>query len=379
VIRLPIPLPRLATPGDTVFGAQASIALQGLPASHAVVVTGTSLAPRLLDQLRGRLKAASVTVVRRPPGEPGVDQVQTMAAAASAGRVPDLIVGVGGGSSLDAAKLLLVLTEAPEIDLGQYVRPFSLPPVRRRCRLALIPTTAGSGSECSSAALLTLGDPPRKVPIVSHDLLPDLAILDPAFLAGIPAPILAAGLVDAITHAVEGYLSRVANPLADAFAEKAVQMVVEGFPAYRGEPDDPQRILALQLAAYLAGLVQNLEGVGACHALAHQLSRFGIGHGTANGVFLPAVLASHRAHAPSAARLAQLERAAGLSRVEDLLADLQVYGGLPARLDPAVLDSADQAALCADALADVCTRFHPVDLTVDDYRRLLERATGALL
>src|SRR6185436_10031556 len=257
--------------------------------------------------------------------------------AACGPRVPDLVVGIGGGSSLDAAKLLMVLTEAPEIDLGEHARPFSLPPVRRRCRLALLPTTAGSGSEASSAALVTLGDPPRKVPIVSHDLLPDLAILDPELLAGIPAPVLAAGLVDAVTHAVEGYLSRIANPLADALAEKALQMVGEGFPLYQRDPEDPQWILTLQMAAYLAGLVQNLEGVGASHALAHQLSRLGIGHGTANGLCLPAVLAAHRAHGPSAERLARLERAAGLARIEDLLADLQEWGGLPRSLAVSIL------------------------------------------
>ncbi|HEX3525681.1 MAG TPA: iron-containing alcohol dehydrogenase family protein [Thermoanaerobaculia bacterium] len=375
MIRLPIPLPRLVTPGDTVYGPQASVALQGLPASHAMVVTGESLAPRLLDQIRGRLKAARVTVVRRPRGEPAVEHLQAMAATC-AGSPPDLIVGVGGGSSLDAAKLLMVLTEAPETDFAEYERPFSLPPVRRRCRLALLPTTAGSGAEGSSAALVTLGDPPRKVPIVSHDLLPDLAILDPDLLAGIPPPVLAAGLIDAVTHAVEGYLSRLANPLADAFAEKALQMIAAGFPSYRRDPRDPQGILTLQLAAYLAGLVQNLKGVGACHALAHQLARLGIGHGTANGLCLPAVLGAHREQEATAARLARLEDAAGLARVEDLLAELQSYGGLPRALDVSALDDGLALRLCADALADVCTRFHPVDLTVDDYHRLLLRSAA---
>jgi alcohol dehydrogenase class IV len=377
MIRLPIPLPRLVVPGDTVHGPGSSVALQGLPASHAVVVTGESLAPRLLDQVRGRLKAATVTVVRRPPGEPSLEDLREMAAACG-DRVPDLIVGIGGGSSLDAAKLLLVLTEAPEIDLAQYERPFSLPPVRRRCRLALLPTTAGSGSEASSAAVVTLGDPPRpprKVPIVSHDLLPDLAVLDPGLLAGIPAPVLAAGLADAVTHAVEGYLSRVANPLADALAEKALQMIAEDFPRYRRAPEDPQLILALQMAAYFAGLTQNLEGVGACHALAHQLARFGIGHGTANALCLPAVLEAHRAHPPSAERLARLERAAGLTRVEDLLDGLRDYGGLPRSLAASTLGEAG-GEICAGALADVCTRFHPVDLELDDYRRLLERVAA---
>ncbi|MFY9820910.1 MAG: iron-containing alcohol dehydrogenase [Thermoanaerobaculia bacterium] len=375
MIRLPFPLPRLATPGDTVFGPQSSVALQGLPASHAVLVTGGSLAPETLERLRSRLKADSVTVVRRPPGEPSLEKLHAMAAACG-GRPPDLVVGVGGGSSLDAAKLLMVLTEAPEIDLGQFARPFSLPPVHRRCRLALLPTTAGSGSECSSAALVTLGEPPHnpaKVAIVSHDLLPDLAVLDPSLLLEIPPPVAAAGLVDAVTHAVEGYLSRVANPLAGALAEKALQMVAEGFPRYRSDPQDLPSILHLQLAAYLAGLVQNLKGVGACHALAHQLARLNVNHGTANGLCLPAVLEGHRAHGPSAERLAQLQRAAGIARVEDLLVELQAYGGLPHKLD---LNGTDPDTLCADALADVCTRFHSVDLTLDDYRRLLQRVAA---
>jgi alcohol dehydrogenase class IV len=171
--------------------------------------------------------------------------------------------------------------------------------------------------------------------------------------------------------------SQVANPLADAFAEKALQMMAAGFSAYRRDPEDPQIVLHLQLAAYLAGLVQNLKGVGACHALAHQLSRLGFGHGTANGVCLPAVLEAHREMEASAERLARLESAAGLGRVEDFLAELQTYGDLPRTLAAPVLDDEDLAArLCTDALADACTRFHPVDLTVDDYRRLLQRSAA---
>ena len=139
---------------------------------------------------------------------------------------------------LDAAKLAWVWYEQPEADIALLARPFALRGLRGRSRFVAVPTTAGTGSEVSSAAVIKDPNSSRKIPIVSHELIPDIAILDPRLTTNVPATAMVAAGLDALAHAVEGYVSRFDNPVADAQAEKSVEMILRVLPRTVAEPDD---------------------------------------------------------------------------------------------------------------------------------------------
>ncbi len=210
---------------------------------------------------------------------------------------PDMIVAVGGGSVIDAAKAMRLFYESPELSLRELALPFldarkrvaSYPQIDHRVRLVAIPTTAGTGSEVSPAAVVTVGD--RKVTLVDYSLVPDMAVVDPALTLTMPPHMTADTGVDALTHALEAGVSIFASPFTDAFCMQAVNLIKDALPAAYADGSDLTARTAMSNAATIAGLAFSNAFVGVNHALAHAVgARFGIAHGRANGIFLPHVL-----------------------------------------------------------------------------------------
>jgi alcohol dehydrogenase class IV len=131
---------------------------------------------------------------------------------------PDWIVAIGGGSVLDGAKLCWARYEHPHFPTEKLDRPFALPPLRSLSRFVAVPTSAGTGSESSSTAVFTESGTGRKIPAVTHDFLPDIAILDPRLTVDLPPEWTAMTAFDALGHALEGYVSALENPLVDRLA-----------------------------------------------------------------------------------------------------------------------------------------------------------------
>lgn len=367
-IRMLFPVPRLLTNPDIFAGPRALMALKAIGSSRTLLLTGRSLKQNLRAEIKKMLTAESVVEVVRPGvGDPDWDTVASILSALR-GDVPDLIIAVGGGTVLDLAKLVLLRLAWPEADpkgdAARLHRPFAVPPLKKSIRLCAIPTTAGSGAEVSSAALVMNGTTGSKSAIITHDFIYDMVMLDPRFLLDIPRSVMMSGVIDAMTHAVEGAISNVDNPLADALAETALERLGRLGRQWLADETDTATILQLQYAAHMAGMVQNHCGVGICHSLAHQLARFGIGHGEANGVFLAPVLGFNREAVKVAQRLDQLESLVGFS-IGERVGEFQQAGGLAQNWDALVAGNrlADQVvnaeALAGDAWVDVCTRFNP--------------------
>lgn len=378
-VRTLFPVPRLLATPDLFAGSRALMALKGLGSSQTLLLTGASLSEGLRAEIKKMLTAdVVVEAVRSGGGDPdweGVDAVLSVLA----GVVPDLIVAVGGGAVLDLARLVLLRLAWPEADVARMDRPFAAPPLKNQCRLCAIPTTAGSGAEVSSSALVMNRQTRTKTAIVTHDFIYDMVLLDPRFLLGIPRSVMMAGIIDAITHAVEGTISNVDNPLADALAETALERLGRIGRQWLENEGDLATIVQLQYAAHLAGMVQNQCGVGICHSLAHQLARFGVGHGEANGVFLTAVLNFNRTEPRVAKRLDFLESLVGFS-IEERVGEFQRAGGMARDFrtisavklwEDAVLDP---ALLAKDALVDICTRFNPRSVVQGDLEGFFGRS-----
>ncbi len=285
-------------PSDTYFNPGALDSLRELRSSQVLIVTDADTEARgVVDDVRTHLpKDAGVHVFTDVSPEPAEDQVRAGVAILAETR-STAIVALGGGSVIDAAKAMRLFHESPELSLRELSLPFldarkrvaKYPQVDHSVQLVAVPTTAGTGSEVSPAAVLTVDR--TKVTLVDYSLVPDVAVVDPRLTLTMPPVLTADTGVDALTHALEAGVSIFASPYTDAFCMQAINLILEALPrAYRDGSDLDARI-AMSNAATIAGLAFSNAFVGVCHSLAHAVgARFGIAHGRANGIFLPHVL-----------------------------------------------------------------------------------------
>jgi acetaldehyde dehydrogenase / alcohol dehydrogenase len=284
-------------PSDTYFNAGALENLRQLHARQVLVVTDAACEARgAVDDVRRFLGDAAMHVFADIGPEPPEEQVRAGVDVLERFE-PDTIIALGGGSVLDAAKAMRLFHESPELELRELALPFldarkrvaHYPELDHTVRLVAIPTTAGTGSEVSPAAVLTVGH--RKVTLVDYSLVPDMAVVEPRLTATMPAAVTADTGVDALTHALEAAVSIFASPYTDAFAMQAVNLILRNLPRAYADGSDLEARTAMANAATIAGLAFSNAFVGVCHALAHAVGgRFGVPHGRANGIFLPHVL-----------------------------------------------------------------------------------------
>jgi len=284
----------------------------------------------------------------------------------------DGIVGVGGGSPLDAAKAirLKVTHELPLADYDDLLNGGNkiyagMPPY------VAIPTTAGTGSEVSRSTVITIQKMQRKTVIFSPHLIPSLALADPDLTLDMPAHITAGTGMDAYTHNVEAYISRGYHPMCDAIALAGARLVWENLPIVIRDPKNIEARANMMMAAIMGALAFQ-KGLGATHSLAHPLSSdAGMHHGTANAVLLPFVLEFNRAAVP--ARMEELSRRLGGDIVERTR-ELNHLCGIAPRLSNYGIAEAALPALADKAIQDGCHQLNPRNCTRDDLLQLYKQA-----
>src|SRR5690554_4878017 len=220
--------------------------------------------------------------------EPTLEAGQKLVDFARKGRY-DMVIGVGGGSALDLAKLAAVFV-GNEGFLHEYLNLSGQKRVQNKGVFKiLVPTTSGTGSEVTDIAVLSLGDTKD---VISHPYLQaDLAVVDPKLTLTVPPKVTAATGADALTHAIEAYLSVNSNPYSEALALEAIRLMVHALPLAVQNGDDEQMRAAMSYGSYLAALSFYNAGVGTVHALAYPLGgEFHLAHGDSNAVMLPYVL-----------------------------------------------------------------------------------------
>ena len=286
----------------------------------------------------------------------------------------DLVLGVGGGSVLDVAKLVRLAATHPA-PLAQYddaiggstriVEP--LPP------MIAIPTTAGTGSEVGRSAVVTIEATNRKTVIFSPLLMPNVAILDPLMTQTMPPSMTAATGMDALAHCVEAYASVGDHPMADAIALGGVRLCHRSLKAATDNGGD-LKAREDMLKAAMMGAVAFQKGLGACHSLAHPLStELGMHHGLANAICLPAVLDFNRVVVPD--RIAEIARHLGVRGADESTLSFECAGavralrksiGLPSSLRSQGIQESDLPHLATLAFADPCHELNPRRCTQDD-------------
>ena len=377
-------------PSTILFGfgvsSQAGETVRSLGGRRALVVNDPGVrAAGLLDGPLAALAAAGVeaTVYDGISGNP---RDHECLAAAEAGRsfAADVVVAVGGGSPIDAAKTAAALLTnggtPPEWEAPKRLDRDPLP-------IVAIPTTSGTGSEVTLYAVVTDTVRASKMSLVDQRLAPRVALVDPALTLSMPPAVTASTGMDALTHAVEAYTGRLANPIADALAVGAIGLVAKHLPAAVRDGTDRGAREGMMMASLLAGMAFGTTDVAAVHCLAEAIGgRYDTPHGVANSVFLPHVFAFNAEAAPE--RHAAVAGALGLD-VRDrghaesaigaaaAIASLAREVGIPRFAELRGADPADFPLLAETAKRNVSDPSNCRELSADDYRALLQTAWGA--
>ncbi len=221
---------------------------------------------------------------------------------------PDTIIALGGGSAMDAAKIMWVLYEHPEADFMDMAmrfidirkRVYTFPKMGEKAYFIAIPTSAGTGSEVTPFAVITDEKTGVKYPLADYELLPDMAIIDTDFHMSAPKSLTAASGIDAVTHAVEAYASMLATDYTDGLALKALKTIFEYLPkAYENGQTDVDAREKMANAATMAGMAFANAFLGICHSMAHKLGAFHhLPHGVANALMIEEVIRFNASEAP---------------------------------------------------------------------------------
>lgn len=293
-------------PNQIYFNMNAVENVRHFPSRSTIIVTNPALEQiGHVDIVRRHLSPEThVHISIIPDAEPEVQVVMQGVETLNFYKA-DQIIALGGGSVIDAAKIMKLKYESPDADLEELAAPFldlrkrvvQFPTEKlHRARLIAISTTSGTGSEVTPFAVLTDKERGRKITLADYSLSPDVAIVDPQFVMSMPKGLTADTGIDCLTHALEAWVSNYASPYTDANAIQAIQMVFKYLPIAYRKPRDEEARTMMHNAACIAAMAFSNASVGVNHALAHAFgARFHVAHGRANALMLPHVIAYNAA------------------------------------------------------------------------------------
>lgn len=295
----------------------------------------------------------------------------------------DAIVAVGGGSAMDTAKAVGIIAANPAF--GDVVSlEGAAPTVTRSVPVFALPTTAGTAAEVTINYVITDEENTKKMVCVDPKDIPAVAVIDAELMAAMPKGLTAATGMDALTHAIEGYVTKGAWTLTDMFELKAVELIARWLPAAVENGADTEAREGMAVAQYIAGMGFSNVGLGLVHGMAHPLGAFyDIPHGVANALLLPYVMQYNMESSP--AKFGDVARAMGVDTAGmdtrqaaqaavDAVRALAVRVGIPQRLSSLGVREEDLPRLAASALADVCTPGNPRDTNAEEILALYREA-----
>lgn len=309
---------------------------------------------------------------------PTIENVQTGVAAFKASGA-DYIVAIGGGSSIDTAKAVGIIITNPEFEDVRSLE--GVAPTKKPCvPIIAVPTTAGTAAEVTINYVITDVEKKRKFVCVDTHDIPVIAVVDPEMMSSMPKGLTAATGMDALTHAIEGYITKGAWEMADMFHLKAIEIIASSL---RGAVEDkPEGYEGMALGQYIAGMGFSNVGLGAVHSMAHSLGAvYDTPHGVANAILLPTVM---EYNAPSTGdKYLYIAKAMGVEGVENMTQDeyrkaavdavkkLSADVGIPTDLKEIVKEE-DVQFLAESAFADACCPGNPRDTSVEEIKALYQ-------
>lgn len=286
----------------------------------------------------------------------------------------DYMIAIGGGSPIDSAKGIGIIINNPEF--GDVLSLEGVAPTHQKCvPIIAVPTTAGTAAEVTINYVITDEEKKRKFVCVDVHDVPAIAVVDPDMMSSMPKGLTAATGMDALTHAIEGYITKAAWELTDALHLKAIEIIARSL---RGAVEnDPAGREGMALGQYVAGMGFSNVGLGVVHSMAHPLSAYyDTPHGIANAVLLPYVMEFNKEYTGEKYR--EIARAMGVKGVDEMTQEeyrnaaiqavrqLSTDVGIPPKLSQIGVKEEDLPALSIDALNDVCTGGNPRDCTAEE-------------
>lgn len=317
-----------SVPKQIIHGDNALEFLSTLEGKKASIVTGGSSMKRFgfLEEAKNHLEKAGMEVQIIDGVEPDPSINTCLKGGEKMAEFgPDWIIALGGGSTMDAAKIMWVFYEYPGYDFYELVK-FNFPKLRTKAKLIGIPSTSGTASEITAFSVITDTENHVKYPLVSPDIVPDVAILDDRIPAKMPPLITAQTGMDVMTHAVEAYVSTAADDYTDPYALKAIELVFQYLERAVKNPDDMEARGKMHTASTIAGMAFSNCSLGIVHSMAHKIGgEFHLTHGEANAIILPYVIQFNK---KGTDKYAKLEGELGIDNIEKAIADLNERVGL---------------------------------------------------
>ncbi|MGB4984321.1 MAG: iron-containing alcohol dehydrogenase [Erysipelotrichaceae bacterium] len=309
---------RFTLPRDVYYGKNSLEELKNLKGTKAIIVVGGGSLKRFgfVDQVLNYLKEANIETQLFEGVEPD-PSVETVMRGAQAMRdfQPDWIVAMGGGSPIDAAKAMWAFYEYPETTMEDLIIPFNFPKLRTKARFLAIPSTSGTATEVTAFSVITDYAKGIKYPLADFEITPDIAIVDPALAQTMPNHLVAYTGMDALTHAVEAYVSTLHTVFTDPLAIKAIQIVNSDLiKSYNGDTESRE---LMHYGQCLAGMAFSNALLGIVHSMAHKtgaiFSTGHITHGLANAMYLPYVIKYNSKNEEAAVRYGEIADSIGIT------------------------------------------------------------------
>lgn len=384
---------RFTIPRDVYYGKNALDELKNIKGKKAIVVVGGGSMKRagFLDKVVNNLKEAGLETLLFENVEPD-PSITTVMNGAKAMREfePDWIVAIGGGSPIDAAKAMWIFYEYPDTKFEDAAIPFNLPTLRTKARFIAIPSTSGTATEVTAFSVITDYDKGIKYPLADFNLTPDIAIIDPLIAETMPPKLTAHTGMDALTHAVEAYVSTANCVFTNPLAMKAIDIINDNLEkSYNGDMAAREQ---MHYAQCLAGMAFSNALLGIVHSMAHKTGAVfkngHIVHGAANAMYLPYVI-QYNAKDPTAkkryaniAHLLSLEFTTHDEAVEKLCEKIQALStaiNIPLRIVdyengmvPEDEFLAKLPEIAKNAILDACTLSNPRQPNQEEMEKLLK-------
>ena len=393
---------RFTNPRDIYHGKGALEALKGFEGKKAVICVGGGSMKRFgfLDRAKGYLEEAGmeVRIIEGIESDPSVETVMKGAAVMQEFG-PDWIVAIGGGSPIDAAKAMWIKYEYPETTFEDMCKIFGLPKLRTKAKFCAVSSTSGTATEVTAFSIITDYQKGIKYPIADFEITPDVAIVDPELAETMPKKLVAHTGMDALTHAIEAYVSTVHSEFTDAPAIRAIEMIQRDLVNSYGE--DMTARDNMHTAQCLAGIAFSSGLLGIVHSMAHKTGAVfadqgaHIIHGAANAMYLPKVIA-YNAKDPEAMKrygvIADYMHLAGSTDDEKVAALIAYVRGLNDQLNiphgikfygadsypteqgfvPEKVFLERLPSIAANAILDACTGSNPRQPTQEEMEKLLK-------
>ena len=379
---------RFTLPRDIYYGANALENLKTLKGTRAVLVLGGGSMKRFgfVDKALAYLKEAGIEtrLIENVEPDPSVETVLNGAAVMREFQ-PDWIISMGGGSPIDAAKAMWAFYEYPDTTFEDLITPFSFPELRQKARFCAIPSTSGTATEVTAFSVITDYAKGIKYPLADFNITPDVAIIDPALAETMPPSLTAHTGMDALTHAIEAYVSTLHTVFTDPLALEAIHIVAKDLlKSYHGDMSCREE---MHYGQCLAGMAFSNALLGIVHSMAHKTGAAYSGghivHGCANAMYLPKVIAYNAKEPEAEKRYGEIAAFLGLEPTSKaLIAHIKAMNAkldIPACIrdyeggiidEKEFLDKLPQVAELA--VGDACTGSNPRAITPAEMEKLLK-------